>query len=225
MAYSPNNPNGQTTKSASAPVTVASDQTAIPVSGTFWQATQPVSLAALPALATGGNVIGSLVANQSVNVSQINGVTPLMGNGVTGTGSPRVTIASDNTANTNPWLIRHAAATTSTGLLYSKVLAAATTNATSVKASAGALYGWHLVNNATTTRYVRIFNLAVAPTMGTSSPVMVIPLPPSGGAVLTPGLLSLPLATGFAYAITAAAADLDNTACAANDVVGTFFYI
>jgi hypothetical protein len=33
-------------------------------------------------------------------VAQINGVTPLMGNGVTGTGSQRVTIASDNTAFT-----------------------------------------------------------------------------------------------------------------------------
>lgn len=41
---------------------------------------------------------GALAANQSVNVSQINGVTPLMGNGVTGTGSLRVTVASDNTA-------------------------------------------------------------------------------------------------------------------------------
>jgi hypothetical protein len=40
----------------------------------------------------------ALPANQSVNNSQINGVTPLMGNGVTGTGSQRVTIASDNTA-------------------------------------------------------------------------------------------------------------------------------
>lgn len=49
-------------------------------------------------LAAGANTIGALTANQSVNVAQINGVTPLMGNGVTGTGSPRVTIASDNTA-------------------------------------------------------------------------------------------------------------------------------
>lgn len=40
----------------------------------------------------------ALPANQSVNVSQINAVTPLMGNGTTGTGSQRVTIASDNTA-------------------------------------------------------------------------------------------------------------------------------
>ena len=38
----------------------------------------------------------SLAANQSVNVNQINSVTPLMGNGTTGTGSQRVTIASDN---------------------------------------------------------------------------------------------------------------------------------
>ncbi len=51
--------------------------------------------AAIPA---GANVIGALTANQSVNVSQINAVTPLMGNGTTGTGSQRVTIASDNTA-------------------------------------------------------------------------------------------------------------------------------
>lgn len=39
----------------------------------------------------------ALPANQSVNVSQINAVTPLMGNGVSGTGAQRVTIASDST--------------------------------------------------------------------------------------------------------------------------------
>lgn len=65
------------------------------------------------ALPAGTNVIGkvsidqttpgttnlvALAANQSVNNAQINGVTPLMGNGTTGTGSQRVTIASDNTA-------------------------------------------------------------------------------------------------------------------------------
>lgn len=56
------------------------------------------SVTTLPALPTGANVIGALTANQSVNTAQINGITPLMGNGATGTGSPRVTIASDNTA-------------------------------------------------------------------------------------------------------------------------------
>jgi hypothetical protein len=40
----------------------------------------------------------ALPANQSVNVSQINGVTPLMGAGNTGTGSPRVTLSTDQAA-------------------------------------------------------------------------------------------------------------------------------
>jgi len=42
--------------------------------------------------------IGKLTANQSVNNAQINGVTPLMGAGNTGTGSQRVTIATDQAA-------------------------------------------------------------------------------------------------------------------------------
>lgn len=51
-------------------------------------------------------ISGTVTANQGTanatpwneNIAQINAVTPLMGNGVTGTGSQRVTIASDNTA-------------------------------------------------------------------------------------------------------------------------------
>lgn len=84
------------------------------VTGTFFQATQPVSLATnTPTIQAGTALIGkvgidqttpgttnlvALAANQSVNVAQINGITPLMGNGVTGTGSQRVTLASDGTA-------------------------------------------------------------------------------------------------------------------------------
>lgn len=54
------------------------------------------------ALETGGNLAtlaGAVTASVlQDNIKQINGVVPLMGNGVTGTGSQRVTIASDNTA-------------------------------------------------------------------------------------------------------------------------------
>ena len=49
------------------------------------------------ALPVSGTVTTSPPANASTNIAQINGVTPLMGNGITGTGSQRVTIASDNT--------------------------------------------------------------------------------------------------------------------------------
>ena len=71
------------------------------VTGTFWQATQPVSLTSTTitgTVAVTQSGAWSLTANQSVNMSQINAVAPLMGNGTTGTGSQRVTIASDNTA-------------------------------------------------------------------------------------------------------------------------------
>lgn len=63
--------------------------------------TQPVSLTSTTitgTVAVTQSGSWSLAANQSVNTAQINGVAPLMGNGVTGTGSLRVTIASDNTA-------------------------------------------------------------------------------------------------------------------------------
>lgn len=39
---------GQTTMAGSSPVVIASNQSAVPVSGTFWQATQPVSAVSLP---------------------------------------------------------------------------------------------------------------------------------------------------------------------------------
>lgn len=45
----------------------------------------------------------SLAANQSTNVAQINGVAPLMGAGNTGTGSPRITISTDQAILTNAW--------------------------------------------------------------------------------------------------------------------------
>lgn len=64
----------------------------------------PNSPGATSALQTTGNTSLSTLAGAVTgsvlqdNIKQINGVVPLMGNGVTGTGSQRVTIASDNTA-------------------------------------------------------------------------------------------------------------------------------
>lgn len=67
---------GQAAMAASAPVVIANNQSAIPVSQSgSW----------------------SLAANQSVNVAQMNGVATTMGNGASGTGVQRVTIASDST--------------------------------------------------------------------------------------------------------------------------------
>lgn len=59
----------------------------------------------------------ALPANQSVNVSQINAVTPLMGNGATGTGSQRVTVVNDNTGIAN-WGQGATGSTVPTGAQY-----------------------------------------------------------------------------------------------------------
>ena len=68
----------------------------VAVTGTFFQATQPVSLAVnTPVLGAGSAVIGALVANQSVNFAQVGGVTPAVGAGASNTGTQRVILATD----------------------------------------------------------------------------------------------------------------------------------
>lgn len=51
----------------------------------------------LEAVLTALEVIDNAISGSGVNVSQINGVAPTMGNGASGTGVQRVTIASDST--------------------------------------------------------------------------------------------------------------------------------
>lgn len=58
----------------------------------------PAGTNAIGKLAANSGVdIGALTANQSVNVAQVNGVATTMGNGASGTGVQRVTIANDST--------------------------------------------------------------------------------------------------------------------------------
>ena len=47
-------------------------------------------------LTTGSAVIGALVANQTVNVAQINGAATLAGSGASGSGAQRITVAQDS---------------------------------------------------------------------------------------------------------------------------------
>lgn len=185
-----------------------------------------------PTLQTGANIVGKVGIDQTtigttnaVSLAQLGTGTIATGNGTSSTGTLRVAIASDQTTNTNPLLFKQAITATSSGMIVSKVLAAAATTPVQIKTTAGQIYGWHFVNNATSTRYVRFFNVSTSPTMGTTSPTFVIPLPGSGGAVLSPDNAGIPMATGIFYSITTGATDLDNTAPAANDVVGTIFSV
>lgn len=61
--------------------------------------------------------IGTFPDNEPLNVAQINGVTPLMGAGNTGTGSPRVTISTDQAALTGLGVTATGAATSANAIL------------------------------------------------------------------------------------------------------------
>lgn len=110
------------------------------------------------------------------------------------------------------------------GASFSHIVAAASTNATSVKGSAARLLGWEFSNHTAAWKFVKIFNKATAPTLGTDTPVMTIGVPPNGRASAEL-VVPLTVATGLAMAITGAVANNDATAVAANDVVGSLFYV
>lgn len=98
------------------------------------------------------------------------------------------------------------------------VSSAATTNATVGKASAADVFGFEAYNTSATVKYLKIYNKASAPTVGTDTPIMTIALGPTSRTAMT---FANPqyFATGLAYALTGAAADADTTALALGDVV------
>lgn len=236
-------------------------------------------------LPAGTAIIGALVANQSVNIAQMNGVATTMGVGVSGTGVQRVAIATDgqgqvadNAAftdgttrldmagfifdetagtaltendaaaariNANRAIVMTLEDTTTRGqragvnasgglqvtpvphtaggLTISRLLSAATTNATSAKGSAGQVFGWYLYNANAAVRFFKLYNKATAPTVGTDVPVLTIPIPPGSGANVEYSH-GIAFATGIAYAITTGVADADTGAVAANEIVVNLLY-
>lgn len=112
---------------------------------------------------------------------------------------------------------------TTGGNLTLKVLSAATTNATVVKASAGQIYGIQFVNTGAGWAFVKFYNKATAPTVGTDAVVEILGIPP-GGAREVNRPIGMPFAAGIAMAITGAYTDADTTAVTAGQVVGSIQY-
>lgn len=90
-----------------------------------------------------------------------------------------------------------------------------------VKASAGSLYGYHLINPNTTIAYVQIFNTASGSvTVGTTTPIMLLAIPPQGSLEM---VFTIPISfsTAIVYACTTTIGG--NTAMT-TPPYGTFFY-
>lgn len=108
-----------------------------------------------------------------------------------------------------------------------KLNSAASTNATSLKASAGILGFAVVTNTNAAVRYFKLYNKASAPTVGTDTPVQVYGIPgaTTGGGIAIPlPEKGLGFSTGIAFAIVTGAADADTNAVAANEVIVNLGY-
>lgn len=96
---------------------------------------------------------------------------------------------------------------------------AASTNSTSVKASAGTLCSLSLVNTTATLYYLRLYNAASAPTCSSATNfVLSVPIPASAtgaGVVVNTGTFGWAFTTGISFCLTGGGSSTDNTNAAA----------
>ena len=104
------------------------------------------------------------------------------------------------------------------------LISAASTNAGTVKASPGLVTGYYLVNTASAFRYVKLYNKASSPTVGSDTPRCVYGIPAASAANID---LALPVAfeTGIAIALTTGIADSDSGAVGASEMAVTLYYL
>lgn len=100
-----------------------------------------------------------------------------------------------------------------------RVVAAASVNSTNLKDSAGTLEELALFNTTAAAIYVKFYDKATAPTVGTDPPAFTLVIPANGSLILQSSL-GKPFASGIGYGITGAEADSDTTAVTAGSLTG-----
>lgn len=128
-------------------------------------------------------------------------------------------------AQSGTWAAARTVGAADDGITPYSLIAAGSTNATSVKASAGRLHWMMVFNFSTSVRYLKLYNKASAPTVGSDTPVLRLPIPPnSNGFQLSPAV-PLVFSSGIAFALTTGILDTDSTGVSANDVVVNLGYV
>lgn len=149
-----------------------------------------------------GNSVGGLTR---LNVTAVTGTVALVG------GTTDVT----NAPNGTPSVVVNTPATASAFNLTS----AATTNATLVKSSAGNLYEIDCSNTSASPVFLKLYNKASAPTVGTDTPLVTLVVPANAHLVQSFASLGKRFTTGIAYAITGLQVTTDTTAIAAGVLI------
>jgi hypothetical protein len=109
---------------------------------------------------------------------------------------------------------------------YEKIISDTTTNATAVSSVPVNVSILHLVNTGDGVRFVKLYNKASAPTVGTDVPLITIGIPAvQNSSFMLPALQGINFSIGLSYAITLGAADSDTTALTvAANVTGLIAY-
>jgi hypothetical protein len=113
------------------------------------------------------------------------------------------------------------------GATPGRILSAASTNGTVVKASQGSLYSLIVTNTNAAVRYLKLYN-STSVTVGTTTPAWTIAIPGAttgaGFAVPIPSCGVL-FGTGICMGLTTGAADNDTGAVAATEICVAYSYI
>ena len=209
-----------------------------PVSGTFWQSTQPVSVAATLAVKPDNSVWTLTGTSANVDVTNSVAVTgtfwqatqPVSGTFWQATQPVSGTVTANQgtaAAASSAWPVTLVPQTGNGWSKWSTPKNNSNTPLTAtvvaVKSSAaGELGGYIVFNNNATQSYLQIFDVATAGavTLGSTAPDMVVPIPANSGA-------NLEITVGVAFAngiqIAATTTDSGNTAPGAGLTV-TIFY-
>lgn len=197
-----------------------------PIPGAQVSATQPVSGTVTATIAAAATTIAK--AEDAVHASGDVGVPSL----AVRTDTPATTSSATgdyDILHTNSLGALQVAqnAHTNGGATPYMLISAASTNATSLKASAGQIYTIAAMNLNASPRYLKLYNKASAPTVGTDTPLQVYMIPGNtAGSGLT---LSVPVGmefgTGIAFAITTGIATSDTGAVAASEIVININYL
>jgi hypothetical protein len=95
---------------------------------------------------------------------------------------------------------------------YKKFISATTTNATAVSSVPANISILHMENSGDGVRYVKFYNKATAPVVGTDVPLITIGIPAVSSSSFTlPALIGIDFSIGISFAITLGAADSDTT--------------
>jgi hypothetical protein len=135
-------------------------------------------------------------------VGDISGAIPVVAQGGTLTGVTTITTAGTPAAPATPYFLN----------------SAASTNGALILTGTSGLQAFFASNIGASDAFVKLYNKATAPTVGTDVPEMVIKVPATGQVELTPGFNAYRFPLGLGIAITGLAADTDTTAVAAGQV-------